>query len=103
MSDNSESQQPKTTSLASAATTSKSVIVKKLKALKTLYGKLSFRLLIDHEHALRIASVQLERKGEEIYTPQQMVDHAMERYLDYLQVKKDVDLMGIVPKKASVR
>ena len=25
------------------------------------------------------------------------------RYLDYLQVKKDVDLMGIVPKKASVR
>jgi len=60
---------------------------------------MTVRLLVDHEHALRVASVQLERKGEEIHTPQQLVDHAMERYMDYLQVKQGVDLLGIVPKK----
>jgi hypothetical protein len=99
MSDNQESQQTEISSTSSPAATGKSVASKKLKSPKRTYGKMTVRLLVDHEHALRVASVQLERKGEEIHTPQQLVDHAMERYMDYLQVKQGVDLLGIVPKK----
>jgi hypothetical protein len=99
MSDNQESQQTETSSTSSPATTGKSVASKKLKAPKRVYGKMTVRLLLDHEHALRLTSVQLERKGEEIHTPQQLVDLAMDRFMEYLQVKKEVDLLGIIPKK----
>lgn len=58
---------------------------------------MSVRLLVDHEHALRLASVLLERAEDPIHTLQQMVDEAMGRYLAFLQAKKNIDFQGIVP------
>lgn len=74
-------------------------IAKGGKGAKGLYGKLSVRLLVDHEHALRLASVLLERAGDPVHTVQQMVDDAMGRYVNLLQTKKNIDFQGIIPKK----
>jgi hypothetical protein len=74
---------------------------KKKLAIKKVYGKMTFRLPLDYEHALTLASVQLQRAGEEIYTIQEQIEFAVERYTDYLQIKKGVELLGAVPKKPS--
>ena len=74
---------------------------KKAKPVKSAYAKTSVRLLVDHDHALRLASVLLERLGEPIHTIQAMVDEAIARYTDFLQIKKGIDFQGIVPKKST--
>lgn len=74
---------------------------KKSKPVKSAYAKTSVRLLVDHDHALRLASVLLERLGEPIHTMQAMVDEAITRYTDFLQIKKGIDFQGIVPKKST--
>ncbi len=40
-------------------------------------------------------------KGDPIHTQQQMMDEAMERYTLYLQSKKDINFLGIIPDKPS--
>jgi hypothetical protein len=80
---------------------SKPITGKKKPAIKKIYGKMTFRLPLDYEHALTLASVQLQRAGEEIYTVQEQIELAVERFTDYLQVKKGVDFLGAVPKKTS--
>ena len=82
-------------------TTGKTQSGKKTKPVKNAYAKASVKLLIDHDHALRLASVLLERLGEPIHTTQAMVDEAMSRYMDFLQIKKGIDFQGIVPKKST--
>ena len=72
-----------------------------MKVNKDAYVKTTLRLRVDHEHALRIASVFLQRKGDPIHTQQQMMDEAMERYTLYLQTKKDINFLGIIPDKPS--
>ena len=94
----SESQNTPPTSRASA---SKPTVSKKSKVDKNAYVKTALHLKVDHEHALRIASVQLQRKGDPIHTQQQMMDEAMERYTLYLQSKKDINFLGIIPDKPS--
>ncbi|MGI4824405.1 MAG: hypothetical protein ACRYFV_24610 [Janthinobacterium lividum] len=79
----------------------KPITGKKKPAIKKVYGKMTFRLPLDYEHALTLASVQLQRAGEELYTVQEQVELAVERFTDYLQIKKGVDLLGAVPKKPS--
>lgn len=70
------------------------------KVVKGTYVKTSVRLLVDHDHALRLASVLLERSKDPIHTMQAMFDEAIARYTDYLQIKKGIDFQGIVPKKS---
>lgn len=60
---------------------------------------MAIRLLLDHEHALTLAKVQLERAGEEIYEIPDLVEMALDRFMDYLQIKKGVNFLGTVPKK----
>ncbi|WP_156109428.1 hypothetical protein [Hymenobacter sp. APR13] len=74
---------------------------KKAKPVKSAYVKTSVRLLVDHDHALRLASVLLERLGEPVHTMQAMVDEAISRYTDFLQIRKGIDFQGIVPKKTT--
>ena len=85
----------------SIPTTGKTQSSKKAKPVKSAYAKTSVRLLVDHDHALRLASVLLERLGEPIHTMQAMVDEAISRYTDFLQIKKGIDFQGIVPKKST--
>jgi hypothetical protein len=101
MSTNQEFQETEITSASTRlpAVTRKSAADKKLKAPDREYGKLKLPLLVDHEHALRIASVLLERAGEEIYTHEQLHDLAMDRFMEYLKVKKGLDFQEIFTKK----
>ena len=85
----------------SGPVTGKTQSDKKSKTVKSAYAKTSVRLLIDHDHALRLASVLLERLGEPIHTMQAMVDEAITRYTYFLQIKKGIDFQGIVPKKST--
>ena len=85
----------------SIPTTGKTQSGKKAKPVKSPYAKTSVRLLIDHDHALRLASVLLERLGEPIHTMQAMVDEAISRYTDFLQIKKGIKFQGIVPEKTT--
>jgi hypothetical protein len=103
MSGNQESQEIRITPApaSSSAATGKSAAGKKIKPPKRVYSKTNVRLLVDHDHALRLASVQLERAGEEIYTYPQLVDMAMERFMGYLQAKWKVNLLGITPPPQS--
>lgn len=82
-------------------TTGKTQSGKKAKPVKSAYSKTSVRLLVDHDHALRLASVLLERLGEPIHTMQAMVDEAISRYTDFLQIKKGIKFQGIVPEKTT--
>jgi hypothetical protein len=88
------------TPASSSTPTSKRSTSKKSETTKRKPGKMTVRLLLDHEHALTLASVQLARAGEEVYTIPQMIEQALDRYMDYLQIKKGVDFLGTVPKKA---
>ncbi|MDQ2770748.1 MAG: hypothetical protein M3Y54_09625 [Bacteroidota bacterium] len=99
MSDTPQLPEQGNTRSSAISTTGKSQGAKKPKPVKSGYAKTSVRLLIDHDHALRLASVLLERMGEPIHTIQAMVDEAMSRYMDFLQIKKGIDFQGIVPKK----
>jgi predicted DNA-binding protein len=72
---------------------------KKKQAVKKVYGKMSFRLPLALEQALILASVQLQIAGEENYTVQEQIEQAVDRFTDYLQIKKNVELLGVVPKK----
>lgn len=56
-------------------------------------------LLRDHEHVLRIASVIFERNDEEIHEPQQLVDLAMDRFMDYLKIKRGIDIQELLSKQ----
>lgn len=85
----------------SIPTTGRTLSGKKTKPVKSAYAKTSVRLLVDHEHALRLASVLLERLGEPIHTMQAMVDEAISRYTDFLQIKKGIKFQGIVPEKTT--
>ncbi|HEX8657025.1 MAG TPA: hypothetical protein VF690_05805, partial [Hymenobacter sp.] len=52
----------------SVSTAGKTQSGKKTKLAKSAYSKTSVRLLVDHDHALRLTSVLLERLGEPIHT-----------------------------------
>lgn len=101
MSENQEPQEneaaPAPTSLP--ATTKKSASSKKIQAPSKTYGKLKLPLLLEHEHVLRVASVFLERAGEEIYSHEDLHDLAMERFMEFLKVKKGLDFKEIFAKK----
>lgn len=99
MSENQDLPETNNTPTNSPANTGKSTSGKKLKTPKRAYGKMRVSLLVDHEHILRIASVILERNGEEIHTPQQLVDLAMDRFMDYLKIKKGIDAQELFSKK----
>lgn len=101
MSEKQESQETEATSasISQSATTKKSTASKKLQAPKKVYGKMKLPLLLEHEHVLRVASVLLEREGEEVYTHEDLHDLAMERFMEYLKVKKNLDFKEIFAKK----
>ncbi len=99
MTANLESRESETGPPPTSSSTGKRITGKKPEAAKKKYGRMTFRLPLNYEHALLLATVQLERAGEEIHTLPQMIEQALERYTDYLQVKKNVDFLGIVPKK----
>lgn len=101
MTEDSESHQPENglAPTSSSASTSKRTAGKKLEIPKRKYGKTTFRLPLNYEHALVLARVQLERAGEEIHTIPQMIEQAIERYTDFLRVKKSVDFLGVIPTK----
>lgn len=99
MSENQDLPEPNNTPTNSPANTGKATSGKKLKTPKRAYGKMRVSLLVDHEHILRIASVILERNGEDIHTPQQLVDLAMDRFMDYLKIKKGIDAQELFSKK----
>ena len=101
MSDSPQVSEQGNTRQSAIPTTGRSQGAKKAKPAKSAYAKTSVRLLIDHDHALRLASVLLERLGEPVHTIQAMVDEAMSRYMDFLQIKKNIDFQGIVPKKTA--
>ena len=66
---------------------------------KTEYGKMSFRLPVDHERALRYASLMLEKTPNAASTPQAMVEDAVSRYIELLR-KKGVEFHeSILPVK----
>jgi len=105
MADNTQLPESPNTSLSSGSSAGTPPIVKNPKVAKGgkggkgAYGKINFRLLLDHEHAFRLASVLLERAGDPVSNLQLMLDEAVGRYIDYLQARKSIDFQGIVPKK----
>jgi hypothetical protein len=101
MSENQESQETGATSASAnqSAPIKKSAASKKLEAPKKVYGKLKLPLLLEHEHVLRVASVFLEREGEEVHTHEDLHDLAMERFMEYLKVKKGLDFKEIFARK----
>jgi uncharacterized protein (DUF305 family) len=92
----SESQNPPPVSSASA---SKSPVSKKQQAKKSTHVKSAVHMLVDHDHALRLASILLQRDNDPIYEMQQMVDEALARYIDYLHNKKNINFLGIITHK----
>lgn len=86
-------------STSPVSSTNKKSPNKKVKQPKRARGTMAIRLLLDHEHALTLAKVQLERAGEEIYEIPDLVEMALDRFMDYLQIKKGVNFLGTVPKK----
>lgn len=105
MAENTQLPETPNNSISSGSSTSNPPVGKSPKVAKGgkggkgPYGKINFRLLLDHEHAFRLASVLLERTGDPISTLQLMLDEAVGRYIDYLQARKGIDFQGIVPKK----
>lgn len=106
MSENSESS-AQLTSTSSSKPNSLAVPNKKISAErkngspKKALGKTAFRLPIALDRALRLASVMLEEMGEDVHTPQQMVEHAVTSYMEYLQNKKGVNFQGVIIFKSS--
>lgn len=99
MAENTQFPESENTLPSSSPATGKSQGGKKAKAAKATHVKTTVRLLVDHDHALRLASVLLERAEDPIHTIQAMVDDALSRYTAYLEVKKGIDFQGILPKK----
>jgi hypothetical protein len=104
MSENSESlaqpiSNPSSRSHSPAAANRKTSAERKSGSTKKALGKTSFRLSIALDRAVRLASVLLEEAGEEIYTPSQMVEHAVKSYMEFLQNKKGMDFRGIIALK----
>ena len=66
---------------------------------KTEYGKTNFRLPVDHERALRYASIMLEKTPGAVNKPEAMVEDAVSRYIELLR-KKGMDFPeSILPGK----
>ena len=68
---------------------------------KAEYGKTNFRILADHERALRYASLMNEKTPGAISTPEAMVQDAVSKYIEMLR-KKGTDFPdSILPGKPS--
>lgn len=67
---------------------------------KTEYGKATFRLPVDHERALRYASLMLERTPNAATSSQAMVEDAVSRYIELLRKKIEFP-DSILPGKPS--
>lgn len=106
MSENSESLDQPTGNSSSkpnlpVAHSKKTSTERKTGSTKKAMGKTNFRLPIALDRALRLAAVMLEESGEEVHTPQQMVEHAVRTYMEHLQNKKGVDFQGIIAFKST--
>ena len=67
---------------------------------KAEYGKMSFRLPVDHERTLRYASLMLETVPNATCSPQAMVEEAVNRYIDSLRKRGLEFHEAILPSKA---
>ena len=85
----------------SAASTRKSTAERKTGSNKKGLGKSTFRLPIELDRAVRLASIMLEQAGKENHTPSELVVHAVTTYMKFLQDHKKVDFHGIITFKSA--